>query len=114
MDLAVLSGQAAAETAAKAISHGDATRKTLNEYMEHPTTRHIMDEMKRFRRIPHLFENPRLFTAYPETTCSVLEELYQVTTEPSRKARAIITDQLMNKIGILNTLRDTLEVIRAI
>lgn len=114
MDLAIVSGEAAAKAAHKAVEDNDPSASTLREYEKFLNERHVLDEMERFRRVPHLFENQRLFTAYPSLVCDTFEEIYEVTPSPSRKLRDIVMGEINEEVGFVELLMDLLEVYRSL
>ncbi len=114
MDLAILSGEAAAKTAIKALGDKDTSASSLKKYEAFLNSRHVLDEMENFRRVPLLFENQRLFAAYPRLVCDTFMELYGVTPKPSRKLRDIVMDEINENVGFTELLLDFVEVYRSL
>jgi electron transfer flavoprotein-quinone oxidoreductase len=114
MDLAILSGEAAARTAIKAINEKDTSASSLRQYEANLNSRHVLDEMENFRRVPFLFGNQRLFAAYPRLVCNTFEELYEVTPNPSRKLRDIVMNEINENVGVTELLLDFVEVYRSL
>ena len=76
--------------------------------------RNVLGEMEKYSRVPVLFDNQRIFTAYPRLVCDLFKELYEVTQNPSRKLRDIVMGEINEKIGYPELVMDFLEVFRSL
>jgi len=114
MDLAVASGAAAAKAVLKAKERNDFSASSLSTYESLLREAFILTDMEAFRRTPSLLNNRRFFTVYPDLACSVMEELFSVNPAPSEKAFKVVRRHMKGKAGLLDVLKDLLEVYRAL
>lgn len=72
MDLAIASAQAAAQTAIDAKARQDFSAASLAGYKRALEKNGVLRDMRHFRKLPGLMENPRLFTEYPRMAANIV------------------------------------------
>ena len=86
MDLAIGSALVAAETVIAAKARADFSAASLAEYRQKLDRSYVMADMRTYRRTPHFFENPRLYTEYPEMLADFMTKMYAEDAAPKRHA----------------------------
>lgn len=105
MDLAMASAQAAAQTAIDAKARQDFSAASLAGYKHALEKNGVLRDMRHFRKLPALMENPRLFTEYPRMATSIMGDLFTVNGGPIPPLRKTILSHV-KKIGLMNLLKD--------
>lgn len=77
MDLAVASGECAARAVIDAKKAGDFSAAGLAGYRRRLEESFVLRDMKQYRNVPHLMENPRLFSDYPKMTAGIMRDLFR-------------------------------------
>lgn len=114
MDLAIISGAAAARAAILAKSKGDFSAAGLSVYENLLREHFILQDMDTFRHVPDLLDNDRFFTVYPELACDLMESLFGVDNFPRLKASRQLREHMKGKLGLIEGLKDLIGVYRAI
>ncbi len=105
MDLAIASAQAAAQTAIDAKARQDFSAASLAGYKRALEKNGVLRDMRHFRKLPGLMENPRLFTEYPRMAANIVGDLFTVDGGPVPPLRKTILSHA-KKIGLVNLLKD--------
>lgn len=80
MDLAILSGHAAAKSVLLARQKGDFTSSTLSQYAVF--LKQVLDELNFYRQAPLFLETPDLYTVYPELVEKIGLNVFTVEEKP--------------------------------
>lgn len=112
MDLAIASGEAAAKAVLAAKEKENYSRQGLDVYRELLERSFIMNDLKLYRSMPELMDNPRLFTQYPEMVASIMEELFTVTGAQLPLRKKLFPH--IRKVGLLNLIKDGLKGVRTL
>ena len=113
MDYAMASGIAAARTISQAKSNGDFSEKGLSIYQKELETSFVLKDMKRFKELPEILSNPRIFSIYPRVLCGLGRELFVVTGDEQKRVWSMINKvrrQEGSKVGIGQILWDMLRL----
>ena len=104
MDLAILSGMAAANTVIRAKKAANYSRDFLWSYHDELEKENVLPEMKAYRHIPDFLHNERLFNTYPKLVNNFMRDLFAVDSgsEPAWKK----ISRYVQKGGILHILKD--------
>lgn len=115
MDLAIGSAIAAAETVLEARERGDFTAQALRAYPEKLDQTYVMADMRTYRRAPHFFKNPRLYTTYPDLLDALMLRIYSEDDQPKEHLLPMLMKTAReNQVSLFDLLRDTIEGIRAL
>ncbi len=112
MEFAVASGVMAAEAIKKAREKKDYSASSLAYYEELVRGSFIFEDLRTFRNVPSILENPRLFSYYPEAVCSVFEKLMWIDENPKAKISSTIIREGMGKFLNWSAIRDGLRMLR--
>jgi len=104
-NLAITSGRLAAETAVQAYLDGDLSARSLGRYRTALEGSHVLSDLHTFKGAHRFLANERIFTTYPQTVASAIEEVITVDGNPKRRLHAIALEHL-TKVGWREALRD--------
>ena len=107
MDLAISSGEAAANAVLAAMQRADFSKQSLSEYLRLLDAGALRD-MKMYQRMPAFLDNPRMFSQYPEMAVGIAGELFTVTGKTPVPLRKTLL-QYGKKVGFINLLKDGLK-----
>lgn len=104
MDLAILSGMAAANTVIRAKQANNYSRDYLWSYYDELEQENLLPDMKLYKNIPIFLHNERIFTTYPKLVNNFMRDLFTVdgTSEPAWKK----ISRYVQKVGVMNILKD--------
>lgn len=105
MDLAIASGEAAARAVLEAKEKNDFTSRGLNGYLHHLEKLSVMKDLRYYRKIPAMMDNPRLFACYPQMAAGIMSDLFTVNGLPPQS----LCKKIMRRckaVGYLNLIRD--------
>lgn len=115
MDLAIDSAIAAAEAVAEAKARQDFSAASLSAYPRKLEQRYSMKDMHTYRRAPGFFENPRLFTLYPQLIQQVLTHIYEENAQPKPHLASILRQSASEcQAPIFEVIKDMLEGMRSL
>lgn len=87
-NLAMASGKYAGEAALYAKQKGDFSKQTLMKYDETLRQSKVMLDLKKYRKVPEVFESaPDLFLLYPENIAKLLVDYFEVNGEPKSQTQ---------------------------
>lgn len=112
MDLAVASGEAAANTVLNAMKKEDFSKQGLSEYLTRLNEGPLRD-MKAYQRMPDFLDNPRMFSDYPQMAVGIAKKLFTISDAapiPLRKTMMMHA----KRVGFMNLLKDGIKGVRAI
>ena len=104
MDLAILSGMAAANTVIRAKKAANYSREYLWSYYDELERENVLPDMKVYKHIPEFLHNKRLFSTYPGLVNGFMQDLFAVDngSEPAWKK----ISRYVQKAGIVHILKD--------
>lgn len=104
MDLAILSGMAAANTVIRAKEADDYSRDYLWSYYDELERENVLPDMKQYRHVPEFLHNERMFTTYPKLVNNFMQDLFSVdgATEPAWKK----ISRYVQKAGFFHIMKD--------
>lgn len=114
VDLAILSGMAAAETVKASREAGNYSSVALSSYLTHLRGYGILRELEEFSRAPSFLTNERIFSAYPRLATSFFRRMYTVDGSKKEKVFSAAKEEMKGKISIIQLLRDLLGGSRSI
>ena len=106
MDFAIASGFYAARAAIDAKARGDFSAAGLAQYEQSLRSSFVLKDLQTARDIPHTIENPRLFTHYPQAVSNLLEKLFTIGPQPSRKLSSTVISAVRKDFLNPTTLRE--------
>lgn len=113
MDLAIASGEAAALAVLEAKGKNDFTSCGLNGYLRHLEELSVMKDLRHYRNVPAMMDNPRLFTRYPQMAADIMADLFTVDGQPPQPLRKKIMRRC-KAVGYLNLIKDGIKGITAL
>ena len=106
VDMAIVSGIAAAETILEARKKKDYTAKSLQSYERRLRQEPALKDMYTFDKVPKYLRNNRLYNLYPELVCKVAEAVYRVDGTGKRKISKEIRSQTRGRVSTISLVRD--------
>lgn len=113
MDLAIASAEAAAQTVIHAKQSNDFSETGLNRYAELLQNSFVLKDMKLYRNLPAVLENPRLFNQYPQLAADIMREMFTVDDRPARPMMSKVFSQA-KRVGLMNLLKDIVKGARSL
>jgi electron transfer flavoprotein-quinone oxidoreductase len=109
MDLAVTSGDLAAQAVLEASSRSDYSETSLSSYVKLLNDSYVLQDLKRFAGFPNFMEtNGRLFNEYPALCRDIFTGLFRVDGTPTQPLKPKIMSAV-KKVGIMNIARDVIK-----
>ena len=104
MDLAIASGEAAANAIIKAKEAGDFSEAGLASYKTTLDNSFVMKDLQLYKKVPGFLDNPRMFNQYPTMMTGIMKDLYTMngTSAPLRK----IVMPHLKQAGFMNLIKD--------
>lgn len=112
MDLAIASGEAAAQAVIDAKLRDDFSANGLAGYQQALENSFVLKDMKLYRNLPHTLDNNRIFSAYPDMAAGIMSDMFTVNG-PSVPLRQKMWSRVKN-VGLFNLLKDGVNAMRAI
>lgn len=106
VDMAMISGIAAAETILEARKKKDYSARSLQSYERKLRQEPALKDMYTFSKVPKYLRNNRLYSLYPELVCNAAEAVYRVDGTGKRKISKEIRSQTKGKISTVSLVRD--------
>ena len=108
VDMAIVSGVAAAQTILEARKSKDYSAQSLQAYERKLRGEPALKDMYTFSKVPRYLRNNRLYGVYPELICNAAEAVYRVDGNGKRKIYKELRAQTKGKISTISLLRDLL------
>jgi electron transfer flavoprotein-quinone oxidoreductase len=108
VDMAIVSGIAAAQTVLEARKRKDYSAQSLRGYERKLREEPALKDMYTFSKVPKYLRNNRLYNLYPELVCNAAEAVYRVDGGGKRKIYKEIRSQTKGKVSTINLIRDLL------
>lgn len=106
MDLAIASGVMAGQTISAAKKQGDYSAKTLSSYETMLNDSFVMKDLRTYRNIWKVLNNPRLFKKYPSAISALLTDLMFIDSHPKPKLSSTALRHIRKQFLNLSTLKD--------
>jgi electron transfer flavoprotein-quinone oxidoreductase len=112
MDLAILSGMAAAETIISAKKNDDFSKKRLSTYAFRLQS--VLKELKAFSKIENLLYDQRFHSIYPDVVCNLMEQQFSVTEQGQIKFIPSLLKITRGRTTMTGLIRDLVSLVRAL
>lgn len=113
MDMAIASGEAAARAVLEAKTNNDFSERGLSGYLKLLEELPVMKDLRHYRKVPAMLENPRMFTQYPQMVANIMADMFTVNGQPPQPMRKMIMRHC-KEIGYLNLLKDGIKGVTAL
>ena len=105
-NLAMTSGRLAAEAIVEALERGDFSRKGLSGYRERLESSYVLQDMRKYRRFPSLFEQHKeLFSILPPLASGAAREMLRVNGIPKKVKQGEIWGRIRRAYSPMRMLR---------
>jgi len=108
VDMAIVSGIAAAQTILEARKRKDYSAQSLQTYARRLREEPALKDMYTFSKVPRYLRNNRLYNVYPELVCNAAEAIYRVDGNRKRKIYRELRTQTKGKVSTISLIRDLL------
>ena len=108
VDMAIVSGIAAAQTILEARKRKDYSAQSLQTYERRLREEPALKDMYTFSKVPRYLRNNRLYNVYPELVCNAAEAIYRVDGNRKRKIYKELRTQTKGKVSTISLIRDLL------
>jgi electron transfer flavoprotein-quinone oxidoreductase len=105
MDLAISSGELAAQTVISATKNNNYSETELKKYEQLVTESYIMKDLKTYQKFPTFMENPRIFNEYPKMITDIMEDMFVINGDPAVPMRKKLIKHLKS-VGYMNLAKD--------
>ena len=112
MDLAIASGEIAANVIIAAKEKNNFTKESLSIYTKELENNFIMKDLKLYKDLPSFLDNKRMFNDYPEMVSNIMKGIFTVNG-PSQPLRKVIVPHL-KKVGFMNLIKDGFKGVKSI
>ena len=106
VDMAIVSGIAAAQTILEARARKDYSARSLQTYERKLREEPALKDMYTFSKVPRYLRNKRLYNVYPELVCNAAEAVYRVDGNGKRKVYKELRAQTKGKVSTIGLIRD--------
>ncbi|WP_243545135.1 FAD-dependent oxidoreductase [Pseudodesulfovibrio tunisiensis] len=112
MDLAIASGEAAAQAVIKAKEAGNFNSDSLSAYTKLLQDSFVMKDLDLYSNTPEFLDNSRMYNEYPDMVNSMMHDLFTVKGQSTPVRKSFLGH--LRKAGIMNLLKDGWKGVRAI
>jgi len=112
MDLAIASGVMAAETIKVAKKRDDYSAQSLAAYEMMLENSFVIRDLRTFRNVWKVLNNPRLFGKYPRAISTLLTDLMFIREDPKPKLSSTVLEGFRKNFLNLSTLKDALDLLK--
>ncbi|MGB6329195.1 MAG: FAD-dependent oxidoreductase [Halarcobacter sp.] len=112
MDLAIASGEAAANAILAAKEKNDFSENSLYSYTKELDDSFVMKDLKLYKDLPEFLDNKRMFNDYPEMATGIMKGMFTVNG-PSQPLRKTVMPYL-KKVGFINLMKDAFKGVKSI
>jgi len=107
MNYAILSGIKAGETAVEAKLRNNFSEQSLSAYEEKLNSTYVLKDLKTFKDIRKVTNNPMMYNTYPKLLESIMLETLWERGQPKKKIRDDLSSCASNlNMGRIKTLRE--------
>jgi electron transfer flavoprotein-quinone oxidoreductase len=110
MDFALESGRLAGEVALRAVHAKDASRSFLASYRTALEQSFVFRDLRAFRRYPRVFQNPRLYGAYPEILTALMHGAFFTDGTGRPHLRKLLSESYHGRASLTRLARDALTI----
>ncbi len=112
MDLAIASGEAAANAIILAKEKNDFSETSLSSYIKELDNSFVMKDLKLYKNLPEFLDNKRMFNDYPKMTTEIMKEVFTING-PNEALRKKIMPHI-KKVGFINIFKDLFKGVKSI
>jgi len=113
MDLAITAASLAAETIIAAKESNDFSYSQLQKYQQKLEQSCVMQDMRHYRKLPALMENPRIFQQYPQLAADIMADLFTIKgAKPTPLWSTLL--KRGRQVGLINLVKDCISGGRAL
>ena len=105
-NLALASGEAAAQAVIRAKEKGDYSSRTLSLYPRLLKENSVLEDLNNFRRAYHFLENPRLYQIYPELACELAFKILSHEERPRKKGWKLAKEAAKGRVSWWQVIKD--------
>ncbi len=105
LDLAICSGEKAAEAVLDAMSAKDFSADRLRSYQTRLKDTFVMHDLELYKDLPAFFENKRIFNDYPKMVTGIMRDMFVLGSKPSAPLRKKLLARV-KEVGVMNILKD--------
>jgi electron transfer flavoprotein-quinone oxidoreductase len=114
MDYAIMSGLAAADTAAEALAAGSSAAAVLKSYAAR-LGHHVLRDMETFRHTHEfMVSTPELYTTYPEILAAIVQNIFTIEGDRPSRLPGILRKAIFAKVSPWKLLKDGVKGVRAV
>ncbi|USD38488.1 FAD-dependent oxidoreductase [Ferrimonas sp. SCSIO 43195] len=113
MDLAIASGEAAAQAILTARENSDFSATGLGSYQTLLEDSFVMKDLKLYQKLPAFMENPRIFNQYPKMVADIMQEMFTVDGSDTPPIRKMLMKHC-KEVGYLNLIKDGFKGVTAL
>jgi electron transfer flavoprotein-quinone oxidoreductase len=106
MDFAIASGYYAARAVIDARQREDTSAAGLAQYEQSLRASFVLKDLETAKNIPHIMENPRIFSHYPQAVSRLLERIFKVGPGPQAPLAGMVWRSARKDFMGLATLKD--------
>ena len=108
MDFAIASGYYAARAVIDARARGDFSASSLAQYERSLKSSFVLKDLETARDIPHIIENPRIFSHYPQAVSRLMEQVFTIGPGPAKKLSSTAIGGVRKDFLNVRTIRELL------
>jgi electron transfer flavoprotein-quinone oxidoreductase len=112
MDFALASGALAARAIQQAKLRNDFGAASLGGYLQLLNDSFVLKDLRTFRGMLDVLDNPRMFGKYPEVIANIFENMFWIGDQPKEKLSAGAMRQALRGFGNLDAVRDALNLLK--
>jgi electron transfer flavoprotein-quinone oxidoreductase len=112
MDLAIASGAIAAEAIKGATARNNFSATSLSAYETMLKASFVLKDLRTFRNVWKVLNNPRLFEKYPRLVGSLMTELMHIGSEPKPKFSSTVVKHVRKNFLNISTFKDMISLLR--
>lgn len=113
VDLAIASGDAAAEAAKRSLDSGDCSASSLSVYEQLLKDRKVLADLETFSRTPLYLKNRRLFDLYPRLVTEMAKRVYAVDGEGKETLFRTALNTVRGRTSPITLLKDLIDGMRS-
>ncbi|WP_243544476.1 FAD-dependent oxidoreductase [Pseudodesulfovibrio tunisiensis] len=112
MDLAIASGEAAANAVIAAKEKGDFSEGSLSSYKSALENSFVMKDMELYRNLPGFLDNTRMYNEYPEMVTGIMNDLFTINGASAPLRKKVMPH--LKKVGFMNLIKDGFKGVKSI
>jgi electron transfer flavoprotein-quinone oxidoreductase len=106
MDFAIASGYYAARAIVDAKQREDTSAASLVQYEQSLRASFVLKDLETAKEIPHIIENPRIFSHYPQAVSRLLERIFTIGPAPQEPLAGMVWKAARKDFVSRATLKD--------